>query len=224
LCASGILRSLCGVAAGAAKASLSAHFARNGNLAELNAKDGSQETVISLMGMLVGSLFVRVVEGRTAVWISMLILVGIHLGTNYKAVRAVQMRTINRQRAQIIVSEYERTNRVLQPAQVAEKERILTWKAPPIMFARTFPQNGQITLSDLRAYQAENYVVAAGTTKTIFLKERATPRDALKAYVEALASGETRFDEEFWKELSSAGWNLQTGAVEIGQALRIVVE
>ncbi|KAK7532438.1 vitamin B6 photo-protection and homoeostasis-domain-containing protein [Phyllosticta citribraziliensis] len=52
-----ILRALCGVAAGSSKASLSAHFAKEGNLGELNAKDSSQETVISLMGMLVSLLF-----------------------------------------------------------------------------------------------------------------------------------------------------------------------
>lgn len=34
---SSVLRALCGVAAGSAKASLSAHFAKEGNLGELNA-------------------------------------------------------------------------------------------------------------------------------------------------------------------------------------------
>lgn len=37
LATSSVLRSLCGVAAGSSKASLSAHFARWGNLGELNA-------------------------------------------------------------------------------------------------------------------------------------------------------------------------------------------
>ncbi len=37
LSASSTLRALCGVAAGSSKASLSAHFARYGNLGELNA-------------------------------------------------------------------------------------------------------------------------------------------------------------------------------------------
>ncbi|KAG5297476.1 DUF647 domain-containing protein [Histoplasma ohiense] len=50
---SSVLRALCGVAAGSSKASLSSHFAKWGNLGELNAKDSSQETVISLLGMLV---------------------------------------------------------------------------------------------------------------------------------------------------------------------------
>jgi hypothetical protein len=38
LCASGSLRALCGVAGGASKASLSVHFAKSGNVGELNAK------------------------------------------------------------------------------------------------------------------------------------------------------------------------------------------
>lgn len=42
LSASSVLRALCGVAAGSAKASLSAHFAKRGNLGEVNAKDSSQ--------------------------------------------------------------------------------------------------------------------------------------------------------------------------------------
>lgn len=38
LCLSGSLKALCGVAGGASKASLSVHFAKTGNVGELNAK------------------------------------------------------------------------------------------------------------------------------------------------------------------------------------------
>lgn len=37
LCAAGVLQAICGVAGGSSKASLSAHFAKNGNLGEVNA-------------------------------------------------------------------------------------------------------------------------------------------------------------------------------------------
>lgn len=226
LCAAGVLRSLCGVAAGAAKASLSAHFARNGNLAELNAKDGSQETVISLMGMLVGSLFVRVVQGRAAVWAWMFVLLGVHLWTNYRAVRAVQMRTLNRQRMGLVAGEYARTGAVLRPDQVAARERILTWKEPDVRFTRTFPASGQITGAELDVYAARNFVISktGDGLKLIFLKTGAVTLDALKAYVSAL-TGEAFVDSpEFWAALSSAGWNLETGAMETGPAIRLLVD
>ena len=74
----------------------------------------------------------------------MIILLSIHLGTNYLAVRAVNMRTLNRQRANIVLSNYvamcERTGTesdtsqgkqlnnsigsFLTPEQVSPKERI----------------------------------------------------------------------------------------------------
>lgn len=37
MCGAGVLRAMCGIAAGSSKASLSKHFARWGNLGELNA-------------------------------------------------------------------------------------------------------------------------------------------------------------------------------------------
>ncbi|KAM5500720.1 hypothetical protein McaMca56_002571 [Microsporum canis] len=132
---SSVLRALCGVAAGSSKASLSAHFARWGNLGELNAKDSSQETVISLVGMLVGSVVVAYVSSPLATWVALLFLLAIHLATNHAAVRAVNMTTLNRQRANIVFSSLFDDDRVLTPAQVSKEERIferdgvLRWKA-----------------------------------------------------------------------------------------------
>ncbi|PYI04939.1 DUF647 domain protein [Aspergillus sclerotiicarbonarius CBS 121057] len=104
LSTAGVLRALCGVAGGSSKASLSAHFSRWGNLAEVNAKDSSQETIISLIGMLVGSLVVSHVTSFAATWISLLMLLALHLSLNYAAVRSVQMTSLNRQRANIVFS------------------------------------------------------------------------------------------------------------------------
>ncbi|GAB1195366.1 hypothetical protein APSETT444_004624 [Aspergillus pseudonomiae] len=89
LSTAGVLRALCGVAGGSSKASLSAHFSRWGNLAEVNA---------------VGSFVVSHVTSYTATWISLLMLLTMHLSLNYAAVRSVQMTSLNRQRANIVFS------------------------------------------------------------------------------------------------------------------------
>ena len=120
---SSVLRALCGVAAGSAKASLSAHFARWGNLGELNAKDSSQETVISLFGMLVGSVVVSWVTTPTATWTALILLLSIHLETNRRAVRAVSMRTFNRQRATLVYHQLKR-GVVPKPEDISQDERI----------------------------------------------------------------------------------------------------
>lgn len=57
LCMSGAFRALCGAVAGGSKAALTVHFAtageRPGDVGDLSAKDGSKETVLALLGMLV---------------------------------------------------------------------------------------------------------------------------------------------------------------------------
>ncbi|KAI5784704.1 vitamin B6 photo-protection and homoeostasis-domain-containing protein [Geopyxis carbonaria] len=125
LCLSGSLRALCGVAGGASKASLSVHFAKMGNVGELNAKDSSQETVISLLGMLAGSVVVSRITSPSTTWFSLIFLLGVHLATNYKAVRCVALRTLNRQRTCILFSWFQKTGTILSPKQVACRERVL---------------------------------------------------------------------------------------------------
>ena len=133
LAGSSMLRALCGVAAGSAKASLSAHFAKHGNLGEVNAKDSSQETVISLLGMLAGTLVVSTVTSKATTWVTLLVLLAIHLAMNTAAVRAVSMRSLNRQRANIVFSRLIAWDKVLTPRQVSaeewifERDGVLRW-------------------------------------------------------------------------------------------------
>ncbi|KAF5021806.1 hypothetical protein F66182_6181 [Fusarium sp. NRRL 66182] len=122
------LRALCGVAAGASKAALSVHFAKHDNLAELNAKEASQETAVGLIGLAFGTLAVNYVEDHTSVVYLMIVLVFAHLWVNYLGVRSVCMNHLNRQRATILFEEYLKTGNVLTPKEVARRENILMWR------------------------------------------------------------------------------------------------
>ena len=138
-CASSVFRTLCGVAGGSSKASLSSHFAQADNIGELNAKDSSQETVISLLGMWAGSLVVANVTTPLATWLWLLSLLTVHLCTNYAAVASVHLRTLNRQRANVAFSHLMADDRVLGPDEVARQEFIfetdgvLRWKAGEVI-------------------------------------------------------------------------------------------
>ncbi|CAO1600999.1 hypothetical protein XANCAGTX0491_004669 [Xanthoria calcicola] len=127
LSSSSMLRALCGVAAGSSKASLSAHFAKWGNLGELNAKDSSQETVISLLGMLAGSVVVSYVSSPISTWTCLVLLLSIHLAMNRAAVRAVTMHSLNRQRANLVTSTLIDQDRIMTPQEVSMQERIFEW-------------------------------------------------------------------------------------------------
>lgn len=223
LCGAGILRALCGVSGGAAKASLSAHFAKTGNLAELNAKDGSQETVISLLGMLVGSLFVQLVHSKKAVWAWMVVLVGVHLWTNYQAVRSVEMRTLNRQRLTILAQYYFSSNIILRPKAVAAKESILRSgpAVPDVSYASKLSQLRMIQPADRVKFRSERYIIVKNGSgaQTIFLKERATPQDIQKAWVEACVGIGPQ--SAFLLGLKTAGWDVEANALVTGRTLLI---
>lgn len=217
-----ILRSLCGVAAGASKATLSAHFAKTGNLAELNAKEASQETVVSLMGMMAGTMLVRLVEGKKAVWCWMIILVGVHLFTNYSGVRAVKMRTLNRQRATIVFREWLETNTLLTPTDVAARESILFSSRGNMAskngeFTGTCDFGGYGELKNFRAWAAdpydfetEDYYMRVWNwgpkfTMRIAIKEGdRTVNDPLMAWFDAVARA-YRFDTAVLRGFDGAG-------------------
>ncbi len=74
--------------------------------------------------MLAGSIVVSHITSPLATWSALLILLSIHLWTNYKAVRAVSMRTLNRQRANIIFSSYIQSLRAGEPFSVRELKAV----------------------------------------------------------------------------------------------------
>ncbi|KAG0633374.1 vitamin B6 photo-protection and homoeostasis-domain-containing protein [Tuber brumale] len=214
LCCSGSLRAACGVAGGGSKASLSVHFARSGNVGELNAKDSSQETVIGLMGMLAGSFVVSHISSTWATWLSLTLLLAVHLGTNFKAVTAVALRTLNRQRANIVCSAFFATGEILTPRQAARRERIfekdgvLRWGGSGVLgnaeigvkltaLIRSLRQSPEckeggegVSPAELaNIFQNEKYLLWYDVQRrlvTICLKEKVSPEEQLKSWVHAL--------------------------------------
>ncbi|KAI9332982.1 DUF647 family protein [Obelidium mucronatum] len=135
-CLSGLLRALCGVTGGATKAALSQHFAIRDNMADLHAKEGSQETVVGLVGMLLGAGITHFVkdgdDSRGMTWLCFVVFTFLHLLCNYNGIAAIVMPSLNTQRAFLVIREYllsasENDNEkpiILSPSQVARLETI----------------------------------------------------------------------------------------------------
>lgn len=70
---------------------------------------------------------------------SLTLLLAVHLGTNYKAVTSVALRTLNRQRANIVFSTLSDSGVVVTPTQAAKLERIferdgvLRWRETEVL-------------------------------------------------------------------------------------------
>jgi hypothetical protein len=132
------------------------HQAQRNNMADVSAKDGSQEQVVQLAAMLLGLLLTPYLETHPAyTWAAFAILTALHLYCNYRAVTCVVFNTLNRevcmprprprpwpashhpggrlivwfgsQRAGIVFGHALGTGSVLTPAQTAARERLATW-------------------------------------------------------------------------------------------------
>ncbi|KAF8816705.1 DUF647-domain-containing protein [Phlegmacium glaucopus] len=114
LCISAACKSLCGISAGGAKAAITIHFATpitgKGDVGDLNAKDTSKETVLALLGMLLGTLLVPRLTTSWSTHTALFLLVWLHLIINYFGVKGLALRTLNRQRLSIIWMTYQNSN------------------------------------------------------------------------------------------------------------------
>ncbi|MGH0172842.1 UNVERIFIED_CONTAM: hypothetical protein FKN15_074917 [Acipenser sinensis] len=126
VCSAGVFKSLVGVAGGATRAALTVHQARRDNMADVSAKDGSQETLVNLAGMLVSLLLIPLVTESTVLTFALYFLFTcLHLYANYQAVRSVVMETLNQARLSILTKQYLQEGRVLSPAAANHREPVL---------------------------------------------------------------------------------------------------
>lgn len=74
-----------------------------------------------------GSLVVSWISAPITTWLTLLFLLGTHLFLNYSAVRSVSMRSLNRQRANIVFAHLLAFDKLLSPQEVSKRERIFEW-------------------------------------------------------------------------------------------------
>ena len=99
VCAARVLRAVTAVAGGATRMTLTQHFAIRSNAADVAAKDGSQETAVNLMGMLLG-VFVLSWVPETFEWSCCILIFFtlLHLLANYMGVTALILTHLNEER------------------------------------------------------------------------------------------------------------------------------
>jgi hypothetical protein len=111
LSASTLCKTMCGMSAGATKGRISQHFARhNGNMADLTAKESTQETLVSLLGMIGGIWVARLLEHApmSVTWFVFWILTVLHVWANYKGVLQLKLATLNPERTRVLFQKWVR--------------------------------------------------------------------------------------------------------------------
>ncbi|VDK39945.1 unnamed protein product, partial [Taenia asiatica] len=109
VCISSVLRALVGMVGCATRVAVTQHQALEGNMADVAAKDGSQETLSNLLALVVNLVLITMVTGNLMlIWLLFALLTPIHLYANWRAVRCLDFTTLNRARFSILVQDWLR--------------------------------------------------------------------------------------------------------------------
>merc|ERR1719323_1478284 len=109
LCVAGAGRSLVGVAGGATKAAVAQHQALNSNMADLAAKDGSQETLVNLLALCLNLVLLPLVSNDLRLTGGLfVILTVLHVYANYRAVSCLVFSPLNTARLKIVADSWKK--------------------------------------------------------------------------------------------------------------------
>ncbi|PSR88393.1 Protein root UVB sensitive like [Actinidia chinensis var. chinensis] len=224
VCLGSLSRSFTGVASGATRAALTQHFALQNNAADISAKEGSQETVATMIGMALGMLLAHITMGHPlAIWLSFLSLTVFHMYANYKAVQCLSLNTLNCERSSILLQHFMKTGQVLSPEQVSAMEHVLPLWTTSCMSKNTKFLHARVRLgvrvSSLNHQEMVSLLHSAGShykkAKYLLLEQKGTisivmhkesiAADVLQAFLHALVMAYL-VDKDNSTHLESISW------------------
>lgn len=194
VCTAGVFKSIVGVAGGATRAALTVHQARRDNMADISAKDGSQETLVNLAGLLVSLLLIPLVtDNALLTFVLFAFFTVLHLVSNFRAVRAVVMETLNEARLEEVWRSFVERGEILTPREANAREPVFNW------FGETVPIRLGVRLQEIvhspedvrravTAAEEKNFLLGvADGCVLVSLSLSASVRDELKAVCQALS-------------------------------------
>jgi len=219
LCMAGVGRSLVGVAGGATKAAVAQHQVRRQNMADLAAKDGSQETVVNLLALCVNLMLLPLVSATPNLpFLLFLLLAGLHIYSNYRAVSCLVMSTLNLARLNMVLDKYLETGSV---GAVWETNRSETVMRPAgsgkvkielgvSLQALNKEEMGRL---EMMVKNEEPYLLVKGNVDfKLVISNLAKPRDVYMGYIEGYL-GSDHDTGSVLASLEEAGWDLGTLAL-----------
>ena len=192
-CIGTLCRALCGVAAGATRASLMSHFALHNNIADISAKEGIQETAVTLAGLVLGWQAVDWLDGDLRLtWLVFGVLTAVHVWANVMAMRCLVLTSLDGQRADLCIAHFLAHRDTLTPTQAAQRESVC-WplcatNQSPVRLGARLPQSddhlSRALQSAVRANQPFVLLRAADGLHVI-LQEGVTDQGVLSALFHA---------------------------------------
>ncbi|KAJ8967512.1 hypothetical protein NQ314_002827 [Rhamnusium bicolor] len=157
LCATSVMKSIVGIAGGATRASITHHQAIKNNMAEVSAKDGSQETLVNLLASFTSIFLLNIFSGTMSEWAFIFALMAMHILANYFAVKSLIFKTFNNQRMALVLKTYFNVGSVLNPQKVNKKEAVLLGSGLKVDFCGFNVHMGESLKNILNRYSLADF-------------------------------------------------------------------
>uniref|UniRef100_A0A8D1NPM8 RUS family member 1 n=1 Tax=Sus scrofa TaxID=9823 RepID=A0A8D1NPM8_PIG len=219
VCISNLAKCIVGVAGGATRAALTMHQARRNNMADVSAKDGSQETLVGLAGLLVSLLMLPLVSDRPSLSLCcFFFLTALHIYANYRAVRALVIETLNEGRLWLVLKHFLQTQEVLGPTAANRMEPLWTGFWPSLFLSLGAPlhrlTSSVLGLQQLVEGHREPYLLRWDQPRNqvqVVLSPMAGPETILRAATHGLLLGALRGDGPLPEELDKLRNRVRAG-------------
>ncbi|XP_045849144.1 RUS family member 1 isoform X1 [Meles meles] len=213
------------VAGGATRAALTMHQARRNNMADVSAKDSSQETLVNLAGLLVSLLMLPLVSAGPGFSLGcFFFLTVLHIYANYRAVRALVLETLNEGRLRLVLKHFLQRGEVLGPTSANQMEPLWTGFWPSLSLCLGVPLHRLISsvfeLQQLVEGHQEPYLLHWDKSQRrvqVVLSQMAGPETILRAAIHGLVlealQGEgplprelTELRNQIWADPEKESW------------------
>ncbi|GLH11206.1 Uncharacterized protein GBIM_16033 [Gryllus bimaculatus] len=207
LCLSTSMKAIVGVAGGATRAAITQHQAIRDNMADVSAKDGSQETFVNLTASMLGILILSLCTEERYSWGLFITITILHLYANYKAVRSLRLLSLNPGRLILLLQTYLTKGVISCPEIINKEESVflgsgltdLDLCGHHVILGTSLKKilsSGVISAEDLNLlanlYRKRKYMLVADTkNKKIYvaLQHKVQPVEIIEAYFHAVLLG-----------------------------------
>ncbi|XP_006105006.1 RUS1 family protein C16orf58 homolog [Myotis lucifugus] len=219
ICISNLAKCIVSVAGGATRAALTMHQARRNNMADVSAKDGSQETLVNLAGLLVSLLMLPLVSDCPSFSLGcFFLLTALHVYANYRAVRALVIETLNEGRLWLVLKHFLQRGEVLDPTSANQMEPLWTgfWPSPSLSLGVPLHRlvSSVVELQQLAEGHQEPYLLRWDQSQNqvqVVLSQVAGPETVLRAATHGLVLGALREDGPLPRELGELRSQVRAG-------------
>ncbi|XP_043415881.1 RUS family member 1 isoform X4 [Prionailurus bengalensis] len=214
ICTSNLAKCIVSVAGGATRAALTMHQARRNNMADVSAKDSSQETLVNLAGLLVSLLMLPLVSDCPGFSLGcFFFLTALHIYANYRAVRALVIETLNEGRLRLVLKHFLQRGEVLGPTSANQMEPLWTGFWPSQSLSLGVPlhrlTSSVFDLQQLVEGHQEPYLLRWDLSQSPEKDNWVIVRDTHQAL--------DKLFPKFLKGLQDAGWKTEKHQLEVDE-------